>query len=83
MEVDAMVLGCMGMSGGGGDSSWLGMILLVAIGLVTTVIATFSGTARTRREPSLPAYPFASAEAPKLSPQSIEASEETDSLVEV
>jgi hypothetical protein len=76
-----MVLGCIGMTGAG-ESGWLGIIGLIAVGLVISAVRG-SGAARTRREPSLPKYPFASAQAPQLRLKPTEDREDTDSLAEV
>jgi hypothetical protein len=80
-EVRGMVLGCIGITGAG-ESGWLGLIGLIAVGFVISAVRG-SGTARTRRESPLPKYPFASAEAPQLHLKSTEDREDTDSLAEV
>ena len=77
-----MVLGCVGMAGDG-SSSWLGIVALVAIGLVITAMVKGSGNQRRREEPSLPVYPFAAADAPRLDLPSAEDSEKTNQLVGV
>lgn len=77
-----MVLGCMAMTGND-QWGWLGTITLVAIALVITGLVKGSGAAPKEQEHSLPAYPFAIAEAPRLHPEMVGDSAQSDSLVEV